>query len=112
MEDPSIISPELTENICKTYDAAHACVTTNQDAVMRWLCIQWTAAMGVLPDTLNQNTTKDVLEHIGCIALTMERVGFKEFGPFQYVAAEMMKKFFLCRQADEAEQPAQSATIH
>lgn len=112
MEDPSIVSPELAENIRKASGAAHVCVTTNQDAVMRWLCLQWNAAMAVLPDALNQNITKEILEHLGCISLTMERVGFKEFGPFQYVAAEMMKKFFLCHPADESEQSAQSATIH
>ena len=89
------VPPELTDAIIATSHIVQRELAKPEPSSEKWLIGQWNASMMALPavSERGQEASKTLLDHMGYIAITMERIGFADVNPFRTAACILLAKF-------------------
>lgn len=103
--------PQFTENMAQATVYASAAID-GDDAVYAWLGRQWIAAIVALPGLAAAGTSYPLLQHMGSVALAVQRLVPDECGPFLATAAGMMHAYHLIYNIPEPDQVQPGDSIH
>lgn len=110
-ENPMDMSPQFLAAI---EEVGRLCASAPDDVVQRWLYTQWIASMQTMPQLAAAGNSYPLLQHMGAIALTIERLGFEGHAAFLCVAADLMRAYHAIYNVtlNEPDVSADGATVH